>query len=210
MAATAFDAQILVDDRLGDVVEIEILPIRDIRHSLADNLLNVGKALFVHIVGQTVDHVFDNLEAIGHGGWADLNIATAKRQKFRRIAPSGDAANTGNRQTRCFGIGGDFRHHVQRNRFDRRAAITTMGSLAVNRRLRRKCVEIDAHDRGYGVDQRHGVSTAIVRRASRASYIRDIRRQLHNHRHVRVLLAPACHHFHIFGNLADSGPHAAL
>ena len=48
----------------------------------------------------------------------------------------------------------NFRHHVQRNRFDRRAAIATMCALAVNRRFRREKVKINRRDRVDRVDQR--------------------------------------------------------
>jgi hypothetical protein len=41
-------------------------------------------------------------------------------------------------------------------------------------------------------------------------FVADIGRQLHDHRHAAVLLAPARDHLDIFRDLADGGAHAAL
>ena len=38
VAAAAVDAEVLVDARLGDVVEIEVLPVADIGHGAADEI----------------------------------------------------------------------------------------------------------------------------------------------------------------------------
>jgi hypothetical protein len=53
VAAAALDAEILVDPRLGDVVEVQMLPVGDVRHRPADEILDRrGIALLVHPVGQ--------------------------------------------------------------------------------------------------------------------------------------------------------------
>src|SRR5690606_13480264 len=70
--------------------------------------------------------------------------------------------------------------------------------------------EIDGGDGRYGVDERHGIRTALFRRARRIADIGDVGRQLHDDGHARILLAPARHHLDIFRHLADGRAHAAL
>ena len=94
VAAAALDAEILIDLRLGDVVEVEELPVGDIRHGHAAKVLDGFEALLVHVVGQAVDHLLDDLEAVGHGGRAHLHGAAAERDELRRVAPRAHAANT--------------------------------------------------------------------------------------------------------------------
>ena len=38
VAAAALDAEVLVDARLGDVVEVEVLPVGDVGHGAADEI----------------------------------------------------------------------------------------------------------------------------------------------------------------------------
>ena len=52
IAAPALDAGVLVDLRLGDVVEVQVLPVRDIRHRAARKSSIRGVSLLVHPVGQ--------------------------------------------------------------------------------------------------------------------------------------------------------------
>ena len=49
-----------------------------------------------------------------------------------------------------------------------------------------------------------------LRGARRAADVGDVGRQLDDHRHARVLLAPARHHLDVFGHLTDRRAHAAL
>ena len=101
-------------------------------------------ALLVHPVFEAGDHLLHDLEAVGHRRRADLHVAGAERHELGRVAPGGDAADAGDRQAVRFRIAGDLGHHVQRDRLHRRAAIAAMRALAVDRRLRREGVEIDA------------------------------------------------------------------
>ncbi len=52
VAAAAFDAGVLVDLRLGDVVEVQILPVGDVRNGAAGDVVEVAVALGVHPVGE--------------------------------------------------------------------------------------------------------------------------------------------------------------
>ena len=61
-----------------------------------------------------------------------------------------------------------------------------------------------------GVDERDGVGAALLGRARRLADVGDVGRQLHDHRHAGVLLAPARDHLDIFRHLADRRAHAAL
>ena len=153
VAAAALDAEVLVDLRLGDVVEVEVAPVGDIGHRAAGEVRYPLVAGLAHPVLQALDHLLDDLEAIGHGGGADLHVAGTQRNELRRIAPGGDAADAGNGQAVGFRIAGDFRHHVEGNRLHRRAAIAPVGALAVNGRRWRHAVEVDTHDGVDGVDQ---------------------------------------------------------
>ena len=143
MAEAAFDAEILVDCGDDLVVHVEVLPVRDIGHRLAAEILDPGIALAVHPVRQPVDHVVDDLEAVMHGGGADLHRAGAERHELRRVAPAGDAADGRDGHAVGRGIPGDLRHHMQRDGLHRRAAIAAMGALAVHGGGRGHLVEID-------------------------------------------------------------------
>ena len=113
VAAAAFDAGILVDVRLGDVVEVEILPVGDVGRGAADDVVERGMALLVHPVLEAGDHLLDDLEAVGHGGGADLHVAGAERHELGGVAPGGDAADAGDRQAARLRVAGDLGHHVQ-------------------------------------------------------------------------------------------------
>ena len=66
MAAAAFDAQILVDPRLCDIIEIEMLPVGDVRRRQADEIVDSAIALLVHPCLKALNQFGDDLEAIGH------------------------------------------------------------------------------------------------------------------------------------------------
>ena len=85
-----------------------------------------------------------------------------------------------------------------------------MRSFAVDGRLWSHLIKIDRDNRADSVDQRDGIGTASLGGARRIAHIRDVRGQLHDHRHTGVRLGPAGDHLDIFGNLADGGTHAAL
>ena len=209
IAAPAFDAGILVDPRLGDVVEVEILPIRDIGHRAPDQ---IGKRhiVMIQILRQPRDHLLHDLEPIGHGRRANLHIACPKGQKFGRVAPCGDTPDARNGHAAGLGVARDLGHHVKRDGLDRRAAIATMAALAVDRGLRAEIIKVDTDDRGDRVDQAHGIRPALLRRARRIADIGDVGGQLHENGHAGVLLAPARHHLDIFRHLAHGRTHAAL
>src|SRR3546814_310125 len=208
MAQAVLDAFLRVV--LGDdlVLQIEILPVRNIGNRQALEIADPGIALFVHPAGQAVDHVVDDAEAVMHGRRADLHAAGAERDEFGGVAPALDAADAGNRDVAGLGIAGDLRHHVERDGLHRRAAIAAGGALAVHGGRRRHLVEIDADDGIDGVDQADRIGTAAHRRPRRAEDAGDIRRQLDDNRHAAVLLAPAGHHLDVLRHLAAPGTHA--
>ena len=57
--------------------EIEILPMHEVGHRAALEILDGAIALPVHPVAQSVDHVIDDAEAVMHRGGADLHRARA-------------------------------------------------------------------------------------------------------------------------------------
>ena len=134
VAAAAFDAEVLVDARLGDVVEVEVLPVGDVRRGAADEVGRAWRSPSRHpSSSQARDHLLHDLEAVGHRRGADLHVAGAERHELGRVAPGGDAADAGDRQAARLRVAGDLRHHVQRDRLHRRAAIAAMRALAVDR-----------------------------------------------------------------------------
>ncbi len=146
-----------------------------------------------------------------HRGGADLHGAGAEGDELRRVAPGGDAADAGDRQAAPYRVARDLGHHAQRDRLHRRPAIAAMRALAVHHRRRRHQVEIDTEM----IDMMVLISETAsapprMRRARRLQNVGDVRRQLHDHRHPRVLLAPARDHLDVFGHLADGRAHAAL
>ncbi len=196
--------------RLGDIVEVEILPVGDVGRGATNDVGERGVALFVHPVLQPRDHLLHDLEAVGHRRRADLHVAGAERHEFSGVAPGGDAADAGDRQSARFRIARDLGHHVHGDRLDRRAAIAAMRALAVDGGLRRETVEVDAGDGVDRVDQRDGIRSTCPCRPRRLADVGDVGRQLGDDGHARVLFAPAHDHLDVFRHLADRRAHAAL
>ena len=126
MTAPAANALLLIDPCLGDVIEIEMLPVHHIGHRHADKIFKTGKALLVHPFAKPGNHLLDNAKPIGHHRCADLNICRAQRHEFGGITPAFHPANTRDGTTTGFRVAGNFGHHVKGNGLDRRAAIATM------------------------------------------------------------------------------------
>ena len=93
VAETAVDAFVLVD--VGDVVvvDVEVFPMGEGGHALANKISGGGETFFVHPVAEPFAQVFDNAEAMLHGGGAHLYAGAAEEHKFYRIFPGTDAAN---------------------------------------------------------------------------------------------------------------------
>src|SRR5579883_2583383 len=66
VAAPAFDAEILVDLGLGDVIEVEILPVDEAADRAAAEIVDPLIALGGHEILQARNHLLDDLESIGH------------------------------------------------------------------------------------------------------------------------------------------------
>jgi hypothetical protein len=108
------------------------------------------------------------------------------------------------------GVARDLRDHVERDGLHRRAAVAAMGALAVRARKHRHALEVHAHDRVHGVDERDPIRAAFLRRARGLADIGNVRRELHDHRKLRMLLAPLGDHGDVLGHLAHGRAHAAL
>ena len=210
VAAPALDAQLLIDDGLVDVVQVEVAPVHHSIYRAALKIRDMAIAFFVHEVRQAADHVFDDAEAIDHGGGADLYVAAAQGDELGRVAPCRDAADSGDWQAGGFGIAGDFRNHVQGNGFDGGAAIAAVRAFSSGIRPHRHRIEVDADDGVDRVDQRYGIGTAFFGGASWVADIGDVRRQFHDDWQTRIVFAPARDHFDVFGNLSDGRAHSAL
>ncbi len=86
---------ILVD--LGNmmIVDVEIFPMRDGGHRLANKIIECFKTFFIHPVVQSFAEIINDAETIFHGSRAYLHIAGAEQHKLHRIFPCADAADTG-------------------------------------------------------------------------------------------------------------------
>ena len=135
--------------------------------------------------------------------------AGPEQQELDRVLPGLDAADAADRHVdfRVVGDGGD---HVQGDRLDGRAAVAAVAALAADGRLRGERVEVHAHDRVDGVDERQGVGPAADGRPADGGHVADVRRQLHHHRNGGDLLDPFGDHAGVVGHLADGRAHAAL
>ena len=60
------------------VVQIEMLPLGDLGDGEAAEIVEGGEAFLIHPIRQAIDHVFDDAEAVVHGGGADLHVAAAR------------------------------------------------------------------------------------------------------------------------------------
>ncbi len=145
-----------------------------------------------------------------HRRRADLHAARAQHDEFRGIAPRGNAADAGDRQTRRFNVACNFGHHVQRNRLDGRATVAAVRTLAVDDRHGRHHIQIHADDRVDGVDQRHAIRTTLVGRSRTHADIADVRREFHEAWQLRALFDPARDHLYVLGHLAYRRAHATL
>ena len=163
-AAPALDAVGLRDPSLGDIVQIEVLPVGEVRHRPAVEGGKVRVPLLVHPGLQPLDHLGHDPEAIGHRRRADLHIARAHGDELGGIAPGGHAADSRDRQALHLRIARHLPHHVERNRLDRRAAIPAVRALAVDHRLGAEGVEVDGRDGLHRVDQADRIRAARMGR----------------------------------------------
>ena len=210
VAAAALDAQILVDVRLDRIVQVQVFPVDEVRHGFPDEVGECAVSLLVHPVVQAVDHVFHHLEAVDHRRGADLDVVRAERHELGGIAPGRDAADSGDRHSGRLAVAGDLTHHAQRNRLDRRPAVTAVRSPPIHTRAGRHQVEIHTHDGADGVDQRNRIRSAAQRSAGGLKDVGYVGRELHDHRQTRVLIAPARNDLNVLRNLAHRRAHAAL
>ena len=93
VAETAVDALVLVD--VGDVVvvDVEVFPMGEGGNALANKIGGGGETFFVHPIAKPFAQVFDNAEAMLHGGGANLNAGASEKHEFGCIFPRADAAN---------------------------------------------------------------------------------------------------------------------
>src|ERR1035437_10219670 len=92
---SAMNAFILVDVGNMMVVDVEVFPMGKCGHTFADEIINSGKAFFIHPVIEPFAEVFNYAEAMLHGGGANLYIGSTEKHKLHRILPRTDTANAG-------------------------------------------------------------------------------------------------------------------
>src|SRR5437763_1193321 len=77
------DALFLVNSRDNLVIQIEMLPLSDLRQAEPAKVFDSSEALFIHPMGEAVNHVLNDAESVMHSGSADLHGAAAEQQEFR-------------------------------------------------------------------------------------------------------------------------------
>src|SRR3546814_19348558 len=102
----ALDAEVLVYPGDDLVVHVEMLPIGHVGDGGGAEGVQRSVALAVHPVAEAVGHVLDDLEALVHGGRADLPLAGAPHHEHRRVAPVGDSAHGGDGPAGAAGVAG--------------------------------------------------------------------------------------------------------
>ena len=142
IASTTFDAGILIDLGLGNIVKVQILPVGDIWRRAPDQIIQ-RHLFFIEILREPRNHFLNDLEPVGHRGCTHLHVSSPQGQKLCCITPCRNPANPTDWEVRSFCIARDISDHIQGNRFDGRPTITAVRPLPVNRRLGRKTVQID-------------------------------------------------------------------
>src|SRR5881396_1904048 len=82
------------------VVQIQMLPLLYPIETLPLKLCNLPEPFLAHPVPQPIGHVFHNSVSVMHHCRADLHVAASQQQKFRRVAPIRNAADSAEWQTR--------------------------------------------------------------------------------------------------------------
>ena len=207
VAELAADAQLGIN--LGDdfVIQVEVAPVLHVGYGAAAKIFDGAEAVRVHVLRKAVDHVFDDAEAVVHRGGADLHGGSADSDVLRGVVPIADAANAADGNLHRFR---HRRNQMQRDGLHRRAAIAAVRGFAAHVGARRKRFQIDADQRVDRVDQADGVRAAAFGGCGDARNVRDVGRELHDHRNFRHFLHPGSDHLRVFGHLADRRAHAAL
>ena len=102
VAKPAMNAFVLVDVGNVVVVDVEVFPMRECGYAFANEIVNGGKAFFIHPVAETFAKVFDDAEAMLHGGGANLHGCCAEEHELCCIFPGADAADAADGNFVCY------------------------------------------------------------------------------------------------------------
>ena len=100
----AVNAFVLVDVGNVMVVDVKVFPIGKRGHTFADEIVNGGKAFFIHPVVEALAEVFNSAEAMLPGGGANLYIGSTAEHELHCILPGADATNATNGNFICYFI----------------------------------------------------------------------------------------------------------
>src|SRR6185437_13419324 len=209
VAELAADALVFVDARDDLVVEVQVLPLRDVGQRAAAEVVECAEVFAAHPCEQCVGHVFDDAIAVVHGRGADLHGARAEEDELGGVLPGGDAADGAHRK-RGFGIGHDLLDHIERDGLDCGTAIAAVRRLAVDVRARLEGVEVDAGDGVDGVDGGECVGTGAFGGARGHADVGDVGCELDDDRSARGFLHPFGDLLAVFRHLTYGRAHAAL
>src|SRR5471032_3407458 len=93
VAEIAANALVAIDPRYDLVVQIQVLPIRDLRQRQPAKFLDGAESLFINPVAQPSGHVLHHAKAVVHGRRADLHRAAPHQDELRRLSPSRNSAD---------------------------------------------------------------------------------------------------------------------
>ena len=144
-----------------------------------------------------------------HHRCAHLHAGGAQGQKLGRIAPVGDTTDGGDGDGDP-GITGQGPHHVQCDGLHGRSAIAALRALGPYGGHGNQGVEVHTDDRFDSVDQREAVSAACHGSFTGNQDVTDIGRELHQDRHLGILLDPGGNFRQNSRLLAYGAAHAAL
>ena len=194
------------------VVDVEVLPVGDVGHRLAAEVVERAVALLVHPVATGPRSCPRRCGS--RNAWRRCRPAPCRQPSAMNSAASRQVSMPPMPEIGMpwrLRVAGDLGHHVQRDRLHRRAAIAAMRALAVDRRRRAP----SGRDRPSVIELMVLISETAsappclaARAGVRMSVTLGV--SLTMHRHARVLLAPARDHLDVFRHLAHRRAHAAL
>ncbi len=208
-AVITADALIVVDLRDNLVVHVEVAPLREARERLPNHLVDGRIVVILHIGREAFDHILNDAVAAEHDLGADLHAGGSEQQELDRVTPVRDAADAAdwNVEVRVTTEAGC---HMKRDRLDGRAAITPVAREVADAWNDDLSVDIHADDALDRIDQRDAMRPTPLGRQTVRDDIPDVRRELHEHRHRRILDRPGRNLLIDRGLLTDRGAHATL
>ncbi|MNZ59076.1 hypothetical protein D3C78_771010 [compost metagenome] len=138
-----------------------------------------------------------------------LNARSAHQHEFNNILPGRNPSNTGDRNAYS-PVTSTLSYHAKRNRLHSWTTVTSMRTLTSNVRNRIPAMNIYTSKTIDRIDHTNRVRSTLNRMAGNDGDIRNIRRQLHNHRGRSYFFYPGGLCLHQIRLLPRSSAHSTL